>query len=135
MQTVVDLEQPALEVKFRTRRSLTSHKCSRQRNQQGRCAPVASHEEGPTQRMLVTAPSYPASDLLCGKQASLSKASSLGHLDSRSGITVATTLSCSFLTWHGNPGRPRNSRGQGLQLQHPIPQTRPFAEKCRSECC
>ena len=41
---------------------------------------------------------------------------------------MATTLDCSFLTWHGNPGRPRRGRGQRLHLLHPIPQTRPFAE-------
>ena len=47
--------------------------------------------------MLVTALSDLASDLLRGEQASLAKASSLGHLESGSGKTVATTLSSSFL--------------------------------------
>ena len=130
VQAVVVLEQPAQEMKFKTRCRLTSKKCRRQCNQQGKCAPVASHGEGSNQRMLVTATSNQASGLLCSWPAGQSKASSLGQPESRSGLTVATTLDCSFLTWHGNPGRPRRGRGQRLHFLHPIPLTRHFAEKC-----
>ena len=62
-------------------------------------APVSSHGKGSNQRMLVTATSDPASDLLCSWPAGQSKASSLGQMESMGGIPLTTTLGCSFLQY------------------------------------